>query len=644
MCGITGRLTGVVVSSLIIILMSAVQVRGDNWGKVSDQEWKQGPPVNYPEANAIVLFDRGRMEVTLDAIIFTRHVRMKILNKAGIEEVGDISFSYDEDDKIRRLKAHTITPNGKKHKVSKKKFYTLKQGRNRARSFSFPSLDSGCIIEYTYQNSNKRFGNLNPWYFHSNIYTCRSEFTLVLHPGFTYSTATLNMPPQAQYAREESIPNVDNNAPLKSFTWTMSDLPPIKQEPYMSFINKYRASLHSQLVAYKSPYTKVPFIKNWPDLGQMFQESIDEYIDDKKKIRNLADSLTAGLTENRDRAEKLYDYVITKFKTDGGSGDRYYTHKKMSELIESGIGTREEKNLLLTQLLRESGFEAWPVLIGTRNNTVFMPQLYQLHQFNHMIALAQVDTELVFLDTWLKYCPYGILPPESRANGGLRLEGRDSELIRVIAKNPKTIRVDHTKIHVDSDGNAVCSTVVDCGGYFCTEFSHLVETEEHTDLIDQYFLDNIDVIYTSDTFNISHDSLNHLKFEFTYTIENFSQKLDTHIVINPIRFDFRENPFQNKNRFFPVDFNYPLSYQNMCEIYTSDSVASFRLPSPVALQIDGARFSKNCMFDGQKIISNSMLRIDTPVFTQQEYDDVREFFENVASSAEDEMVITCSSH
>ncbi|MEW5924565.1 MAG: DUF3857 and transglutaminase domain-containing protein [Candidatus Zixiibacteriota bacterium] len=630
-------------SAVIILLFSSAF--GQKWGKVSDEELMQGPPNDYPEANAIVLFDVGRMEVSIERVELYRHVRIKILNRAGVDEVGDVGFSYDEEDKIKGLQAQTITPDGSKIKVDKKDFFTKKPGGHEYITFAFPSLDSGCIIEYKYTNSNERLHRLDAWYFQGDLYTLYSEFSLILNPGFVYSSATVQLPPEKREPETEYLPNPDDMYGRRNqkFTWRLTDLPPIKDEPYMSFRDNYLASIYNQLVSYETAHSKWDYIKGWPDIGEKFQTFIEEYVDRKKDVGKITDSLIAGLTDPLDKAKAIYEYIIKEIKTHENDRGYYFSNDKMSTMLENKSGTGDEKNVLLTQMLKSAGLSAWPVLIGTRDKTVFNPKLYQTQQFNRIITFVDIKPTFYYLDATSGYCPFGVLPPESRATGGLLIDGRNSELVKIVVDETKAYRKDMTYMTIDTDGVARCSTSVQFCGYFASSYGERWDTKQPDDFVKDYFLDKLDVAYDMDTLNFSQDSLGMLELDITYSLDDYVRRLDNNVVLKPIQYYFRENPFKSEKRFFPVDFNFPFVYQNVVKMTFNDDVVSQTLPEPLNLEIPGASYTRSCMSDGTNIIIQSQLSVDNPYFPQESYSRLREFFVQATAAVEDEIVVSIAS-
>ncbi len=183
-----------------------------------------------------MLFSIGEMDVTPDLIITRHHYRIKVLTQAGIEEVGDQQIRFHKErDKLKGFKAHTIAPDGTKYPVKGEAVFEKVIGDWREQTFAYPNVTVGSILECTYEKRSDRFTYLNPWYFQSDLYSLRSQFSVTLQPGFSYDVDYQNVPPQYRTAKEERTPNPDKTIGVISmvnrYTWTVYDQPPIKDEP-----------------------------------------------------------------------------------------------------------------------------------------------------------------------------------------------------------------------------------------------------------------------------------------------------------------------------------------------------------------------------------------------------------------------------
>ncbi len=600
-------------------------VQAEKWGEVTDAEWQLQPPADYPEANAVVIFDVGEMKVTIDGIDFTRHVRIKVFNAQGADDVGDIVVGYRDKDKLKGLKAQTITPDGKKHEVSGGSIHSRESENTKEKAFSFPAIEPGSILEYRYENVNDRFTALDPWYFQSDLYTLTSSFTLMLAPGFTYSSLARNIP------SFEQEPKVDNNAMSKdrSFTWTRTDLPPVTEEPYMSAARDYLSSLYCQLVSYESSYQKANFITGWPDLGEIYTNYVEDFAHSDDGVKELVASITdPGAPKKEVNARAIYKYVAKEVRTKN-TGE-YWSHDNLGKMLADKFGTSDEKNVLLVKMLREAGIEAWPVMISSRDHGVFNPDLYQITQFNSVIAYAVVDSIGIFLDASNRFCPYGSLPANTMTNGGLLLDGKNSEVVRLFASLPKCYRIDATSIEIDTSGKAHCTSTVGLTGYFTSIYGSLYDSEEPEDFVKKRFAGRVSDDYQLGDYSFDFDTTNNqCKLNIAYTANDLTESLDENLLVTPTAYYFNKNPFTLKQRAFPVDFDFPFTYQNIVSITCDGDYRARQLPVDTTFEIDGATFERQTVADSGMVTITCKLAVVDPKFSPTKYGALRQFFTSV---------------
>jgi len=622
---------------LLAVLVLPLSSHAQKWGKVTQAEWDMIAPADYPEANAVILFDKGVVEITLDGIALERHVRIKILNQAGVEDAGDVSFSYRDGDKIKGLKAHCITLDGKKHKVKKGGFLTKTSGSRKAMTFSFPAVDSGVVLEYRYRNINKRFSLLDSWYFQSELYTMRSEYRLDIDEGFTYSTVSNRLPQSAQVS-EQSFDRVSR---ITSYTWTVENLLPIKSEPYMGALQDYTVSLHNQLVSFKNDFNNVIFIRDWSDLGKTFtEEFLAPYVEKSDKLKDLVGRLVTGAVGQEARSRLIYRFVCDSIKAKTDEERHWLTHESILDIVEKRYGTPIEKNILLVEMTKLAGMEAWPVLISTRFNGRFNPKIYQVQQFDDVLSYVETDSGGVFLDATSKYCPYGLLPPSCLTTGGFLLDGENSEIVRLVTREPRSYRLDNTVVTVDQEGIAHCSTTSHLTGYLAIKYGRRYETHEPDDFVEEFFLDRLGSEHelVSHTFNQNLDA-QRCELMMLYTASELTEFLDNNLAVVIPVLSFGKNPFKDKRRICPIDFQYPFTYHNIVTIRAEDSSAVTQLPENISIEIHGASFVLNCSVNGSNAVIESRLTIEKPLFELSEYLHLRELFADMENASADQAIL-----
>lgn len=634
----------ILIAAVVMLVLHAAAPRagdGSKFGKIPDDQWSIGAPQQYPEANAVIIFDHGRMEVTIDKIDIHYHMRMKILTPAGIDEIGDIEITYDDDEeKLKGFKAHTITPDGATHKVEGDAIFEKKAGHYKTRTFSFPALEVGSIVEYEYDIIKERgYRFLKPWYFQNRFYTYESKFIVELGQGFSYKVAFQNVPFSQQKPVEEKrldVNNVKSQRSIMIYTWAIDNIAPIREEPYMSSIRDYQMAIRFQLENYQDEYTNKSYFESWGEVGKQFGEFLDDYCNREKEVRKLAEQLTAGIDDPREKARVLFDYVTTEYKTSEDTQGRWFIHDKMSMLMEEKYESAEGKNLFLAKLLQAAGIAASPVLISTRDNARFDPRFPSVRWFNYIVVFAQFGDKWEFLDTSSRYAIFGVLPPKCLTEGGLLIDGENSDLVKIAVKSIDSFRFDYNRLYVDEQGVAVCSTISRFGGYYAAAFTARYDENTPADFAKSYYLDKLDGDCELDTCCLVTDTSAQFAVALEFTSNDLAERLDNNLLVKPLQFAFNKNQFKSEKRQFPVDFSYPFIYRSTTELHlTPQKLAEIVPPEDLSLTSEGLAFKRHGYQTDSTVVVETELQVKNPLFEPQLYGKLREFFDSVALSTED---------
>ena len=105
---------------------------------------------------------------------------------------------------------------------------------------------------------------------------------------------------------------------------------------------------------------------------------------------------------------------------------------------------------------------------------------------------------------------------------------------------------------------------------------------------------------------------------------------------------FKQNPFKQENRMYPIDFGYPKKYNVdfSLELPPNYAIKSFPESKAYALSKNNAQFKlimKNN--DGNKVILNSSIIIDKPVFSNLEYEALKTLFNHIINSQKTYLII-----
>ena len=118
------------------------------------------------------------------------------------------------------------------------------------------------------------------------------------------------------------------------------------------------------------------------------------------RIQALADEITAGTSDRREQAHRIYDWVskhiryVAVFLGNGG----YEPHEAI-KILENGYGDCKDHVVLLEALLKAKGIASVPVLIDS-GNRYRVPEAATPAAFNHVLSYLPEFELYVELDGW----------------------------------------------------------------------------------------------------------------------------------------------------------------------------------------------------------------------------------------------------
>ena len=194
----------------------------------------------------MVIFNEGESFVRLDLIQTDFRVRIKIFNKKGFDQ-ANIKIMYvsnNKDVSITKFSAQTYNLDASGNivttKVDKASIYDKRiNSRYSERSFAFPEIKEGSVIEYKYTLDNASQGN---WYFQKSIPVALSRF-IVNFP----TELIVSVVPHCSLPMQKASNDREGDG---NFSWyTMQNVPAFSREPYMSCDEDYLQRMEVRLTA-----------------------------------------------------------------------------------------------------------------------------------------------------------------------------------------------------------------------------------------------------------------------------------------------------------------------------------------------------------------------------------------------------------
>ena len=427
---------------LAISFSISINAQKHELGKVTTDELKQKMHPTDTSAVAAILFKTGEVSFEYsqqDGFFIKTNIKAKIkiykkdgydwgnfemllYNEVSAKQTLDIKSAYTYNllgDKIEKFK---LKSDGEfVEKVNE--YWTKKK-------ITMPNVKEGSIIEIEYTIKDEGTGLIDEWTFQEEIPVDFSEYTTLIPEYYVYNThfvgwLTTKIVTEEQRKSIElrskertniggrmqnSNINVEQiSYKFKKSTYTLEQIPGIKNESFTNNIKNYTASVVLELSMTMFPNQMTQsYSSDWETVTKKIYEYSD-FGPELNKTGYFEKELTELLNGKTAQAEKVaivFDFVKNRMNWNERYG--YSCQLGVKKAYQDMTGNVADINLMLISMLRYAGLDANPILISTRSNGI---ALYPSRSaFNYVIAGIEVENQIILLDATNKYSLPGVLP------------------------------------------------------------------------------------------------------------------------------------------------------------------------------------------------------------------------------------------
>lgn len=368
----------------------------------------------YPEEKAIFLERRKTLWIDYlpqkDSlhIIAEHHTHMlhlKFQSQAYANEV--IPFSQYQT--IISKEAYTLLPQKDGSKIKKhvnhfeqRDVVSADVFYNDAKeyTFIFPQVIAGAETVLTYREHIKEPRFLGSFFWTSYAKTQKATFTIYVDKRVNLEVAAFHL--QGYQVRQESKSDKKYNI----LHFEAENLPKFSQDKSAPALRYYEP--------HQIPYVRKiegrAFLDSPADLYHWYYgfiakaDSKEAYQD----LKNLADSLTLGARNERQKAEMIFRWVNTQIQYIAfEDGLRGFVPALPASVLYKRYGDCKDMSSLLVGLFRAVGLEAYFAWVGSRDLPYRYRDLPTPAVDNHMIAVLKLENDTLFLDATGKTDDFG---------------------------------------------------------------------------------------------------------------------------------------------------------------------------------------------------------------------------------------------
>lgn len=361
----------------------------------------------------------------------TTRLRIRVQNEEGAEQLRQFAFRYNADHERAEFRRVEVTrPDGSVLAAGPENVTDTADPATEAApgyrqvrrlTLNAPSLGPGDTLEYEIAvHLHTPFAPGKLWFPHrfATSDAVRSE------------TVEVSLPAGADYrvkSRPGAEPEIRESKGKKIYRWMRT--PDGRSQPRKG----------------DGPDIQITSFESWDELGTWFALLFREASSVTPAIRARAGEITAGVEDQRAKAEAIYAFVATKIRSVNFSlGEVNYNPHAADEVLANGYADAKDKHVLLAALCAAAGLRAEAVL--AHRDALLDAEAPMPAQFNHVFSLVRLPAEEFWLDASAEVAPFGLVEASLRGRDVLVVPPEGAPRIRRAPEAPPFAGQDHKTV------------------------------------------------------------------------------------------------------------------------------------------------------------------------------------------------------
>jgi hypothetical protein len=510
--------------------------------------------------------------------------------------------------------------------------------------FSLPNVKEGSVIEYTYVKETPFYFSHNPpfWSFQADHPVRLSLIDIVIPNNFTYRTLMRGYLGLTYRIVENKDARFDGNfVPCTRMQFGIENIPAFKSEEFVDNNINYMSSIEFELAAVDFPGAiSKNFSLDFNDLNKTFlnDDSFGEIIKNTRFMKDTAKEILAKHKDTTAQINAAIKHIQNTIKWNENYGAFAYRLRKISN---KGEGDAGDINLSLLCLLKEMDYEVYPVILSTRSNGQ-VGSYPLVRKYNYVVVMMMHKGKEMFLDATSPFLETGMLPHDCLNGTGWMVKEGGGRLV-VLKPSHKSTDFTSGQLVIDEEGQIEGDLTLSFAGYSGLR-NRKNWKENGKDKVEEGIKKNL-AAWEID--KLTFENLEDYKTgPFSYklklkALDNLNHTEDR-IFLNPLlNFGYETNPFTSNERAYPVNFAYAQDETINLKFTMPQGYELGEKPKNIvfALPEGGGRFIYNISNTDKDISVISRLQINKAVFTAEEYQDIKAFFDKIVETQSQQIEI-----
>jgi Domain of Unknown Function with PDB structure (DUF3857) len=603
-----------------------------------------------PGAPAVILF--YAIDTDNQKSVETYSMRIKVFRDEG-KKYADVEIPYLERFAVvDEIHARTIGKDGKVtpfgQEVFDREIVKVKKFGYRAKVFTLPNVQEGSVLEYTYRVHYKEkipdaFQHPQQYAFTRGLTFPAAEWDVqgslfLIHGHFSLLPVKGAHVEQFTTALPDARLSYDTDGRMRLDVENLPGFNPEEFAPPEEVLKGKMSLYYAAGFTWPEAY--------WAGLGEERATDYEKFIGLKRS--KVIDAEVAHLLAPKDNDEvklkKLYDRVqqirylsFEDSKTETEiKRQSLKENKNAQDVLEHGYAAANEINLLFIAMVRSAGFTAHPMMVSSRKNGLFKKDYPNPNQLNAMVVKVETSARVYFLDPATLYCPFGLLPWDETAAGGIVLSSYvhgvdytpDAQSRDAVTRYEGNLQLDAAgtlkgvlQIHYEGQEALVQRL-------WASKTDAAKRTEDLESAFKTRFPDGAIVKLKSSSGWEKSDTP--LAVDYEIELPNYATPTGRRLVFPlGVLHNTEKNPFPSPRRVYPIYFDYPYEVHEDINIELPEGMQAESLPQEKNADRGVVKYNFSVKKDGNKLEIKRTKLVQAVLMGVDQYPALRAYFDQV---------------
>lgn len=575
-----------------------------------------------------------------DAATYRVQHAVTVLNENG-DQFASLAIFYDKQHKISNVRCEVFDAAGRSVKKIRNKDLTDRSVT------SYSLYDDNRLTTYEYQTHH---------YPYTLVYSYEEAYDGILHcprwqpiEGFglavEQASFSVSAPADAPFrSRANQVKATDSTATAEAITtiWQVTNLPARQQEPFQPALSDLTPTVVIAPTRFEfEGYAGT--MDTWKSFGQWVYQLNAGRNQLPEATQQTVKQLVADMPDTLARVKKLYEYLQSKTRYVsiqlGIGGYQPFEARTVDEL---GYGDCKALSNYMQSLLQVADIPSRYILVragrGQRDILTDFPST----QFNHAILCVPMQQDTLWLECTSQTNPVGYTGYFTSGRHALLIDEAGGHLVNIpYTEQQQNTQTRRGTLRLDDEGNGTLEVTTRYAGLQYDHVDDIVRlsaAEQQKRLYQRIDLPNfrlLDYAYQQDKQPVPTTE-EHLSL----SVSGYASVSGKRWFINPnVLSQWDYLPARRTDRQTPVEIYHAYVDTDSMEIILPENLYAEYAPEPIVIESPFGEYRSTYTIEQGKVIYRRTLRINRGTFPAEQYEELVNFYQSVATADQEKVVL-----